>query len=208
MVNVKSQTGRPRKVSDEQLFAAAYAVMNRVGPGEFTLAAIAEEAGVTAAVLVQRFGSKRALLLALAQKHAESAPRFFALLESRHKSPLSALRAYTECLAGMAGSPAAFARSLAYLQIDLSDEEFRVHLASQARATRDALKRWIESAIRKGELLALARPAQLARTLEAILSGSLLQWAFYQEGSASKWLKQDLEAVLAPYIPKSSQGIN
>jgi AcrR family transcriptional regulator len=195
-------TGRPRKVSDDQLFAAAYAVMNRVGPGEFTLAAIAEEAGVTAAVLVQRFGSKRALLLTLAQKHAEGSSQFFHSLEERHKSPLAALRAYADCMASLATSPAAFARSLAYLQIDLSDEEFRVHLAAQARATRTALKRWIESAIRQGELLPLAKPAQLARTVDTIVSGSLLQWAFYQEGAAAKWLRQDLEAVLAPYLPK------
>ena len=46
---------RPRKVSDDELFAATQAVMNRVGPGELTLATIAREAGVTAAVLVQRF---------------------------------------------------------------------------------------------------------------------------------------------------------
>src|SRR5262245_53051359 len=49
---------RPRKVSDEELFAATHAMMARVGPGQLTLAAIAREAGVTAAVLVQRFGSK------------------------------------------------------------------------------------------------------------------------------------------------------
>ena len=59
---------RPRKVTDNQLFAATHAVMSRVGPRDVTLAAIAKEAGVTAAVLVQRFGSKRALLLALWEK--------------------------------------------------------------------------------------------------------------------------------------------
>lgn len=176
--------------------------MNRLGPGELTLAAIAAEAGVTAAVLVQRFGSKRTLLLTLAQKHAESAPLFLEGLAKQHSSPLAAIRAYAECMAGLANSPAAFARSLAYLQIDLSDEEFRVHLATQARATRAGLKRWIEAAIKRKELLPMAKPAQLARSIETTVSGSLIQWAFYREGSAAKWLKQDLEAVLAPYLPK------
>jgi len=48
---------RPRKASDDQVYAAAYRAMNRLGPGELTLAHIAEEAGVTASALVQRFGN-------------------------------------------------------------------------------------------------------------------------------------------------------
>jgi AcrR family transcriptional regulator len=54
---------RPRKVSDDDVFSATHRVMQRVAPGELTLAEIALEAGVTAGALVQRFGSKRALLL-------------------------------------------------------------------------------------------------------------------------------------------------
>ena len=33
------------------------------------------------------------------------------------------------------------------------------------------------------------------------LGGSLLSWAFYQEGSAARWVLADLDAVLAPYLP-------
>ena len=51
------------------MFAALVRVMLRRGPAELTLREIAAEAGVTAGALVQRFGSKRKLLLAHA-KHA------------------------------------------------------------------------------------------------------------------------------------------
>ena len=64
---------RPRKVSDEEIFAATYRAMTRLGPGELTLAEIATEAGVTAGALSQRFGSKRQLLLDLAEGAAASA---------------------------------------------------------------------------------------------------------------------------------------
>src|SRR5262249_27482230 len=116
---------RPRKVSDEELFAATHAMMARVGPGELTLAAIAREAGVTAAVLVQRFGSKRRLLLALARRAAGASGALVADLRRHHPSPLAALRAYAACMAQLAASPAALARSLAYLEIDLTDADFR-----------------------------------------------------------------------------------
>ncbi len=193
---------RPRKVSDSQLFAATHAVMSRVGPRELTLAAIAKEAGVTAAVLVQRFGSKRALLLALSAKYSEGSGEFIAALAKKHASPLTALRAYADCMAGMAASPAALARNLAYLQIDMTDPDFRRHLVKQARATRAGLQRLVEAALEAGELAASVKPAQLARTIEAVLSGSMITWGFYREGTAAKWMRADLEAVLGPWLRK------
>ena len=191
---------RPRKVSDDQLFTATQAVMSRVGPRELTLAAIAREAGVTAAVLVQRFGSKRALMLALFEKYANSAGEIVAGFAKQHASPLAALRAYADCMAGMAASPAALARNLAYLQIDLTDRDFRKHLVKQARATREGLRQLVEAASQAGELVPNAKPGQLARTIEAVLSGSMLTWAFYREGTAAHWMRADLEAVLRPYL--------
>jgi AcrR family transcriptional regulator len=196
---------RPRKVSDSQLFAATHAVMSRVGPRELTLTAIAKEAGVTAAVLVQRFGSKRALLLALSKKYAEGAGEFLAALAKRHASPLAALRAYADCMAGMAASPAALARNLAYLQIDMTDADFRRHLLRQAQATRAGLRRVVCAALEAGELAAQVKPAQLARTIETVLSGSLITWGFYRDGTAARWMRADLDAVLAPWLRKRSR---
>jgi AcrR family transcriptional regulator len=193
---------RPRKVTNNQLFAATHAVMSRVGPRELTLAAIAKEADVTAAVLVQRFGSKRALLLALSEKYARDAGALVAALAKQHASPLSALRAYADCMADMAASPAALARSLAYLQIDLTDSDFRKHLVRQAWATHLGLRRLVAAAAEAGELARDVKPAQLTRTIEAVLSGSMLSWGFYREGTAAQWMRADLEAVLGPYLPK------
>jgi AcrR family transcriptional regulator len=192
---------RPRKVTDDDLFAATHAAMTKLGPGELTLAAIAKEAGVTAAVIVQRFGSKRDLLLALAERFSGGAGEMMTMIAERHRSPLAALRDYAECMAGMASSPAALARNFAYLQIDLTDPDFRVHLAKGSRATRDGLRRLIQAAAEAGELDASVNAARLARTIEALLGGSLLSWAFYQEGPAARWVRADLDAVLAPYLP-------
>src|SRR5688500_6765014 len=62
---------RPRKVDDLAIFAAMQRAMQRLGPSELTLEAIADEAGLTASALVQRFGSKRGLMIALARHAAE-----------------------------------------------------------------------------------------------------------------------------------------
>ena len=191
---------RPRTVTDEEVFAAAHRAMSRLGPGELRLADIAEEAGVTASALVQRFGSKRALLLALSRAWSGSAAGFFAELRARSETPLAALCDYARCLAGMAASPSAFARSLAYLQIDLTDDDFRASLEAYARSARAELTRLVAEAIEAGALRPGIEPETLARLLEAVLSGSMMTWAHYREGAAADWMERDLEALLAPYV--------
>jgi AcrR family transcriptional regulator len=191
---------RPQKVTDEQLFAATYTVMNQVGPQDLTLAAIAKEAGITPAVIVQRFGSKRDLLLAIMKQFSDGSAAMVAAIAGQHDSPLAAIRAYAECVAGMAASPAAFVRSLAYLQQDISDDELRRYLATHARATRRALQRLIETSIARGELSGRTPAARVARALESLLSGSLLTWAIHQQGRAAKWLRADVDTLLDPYV--------
>lgn len=190
---------RPRKVSDDEVFTATHRAMSRLGPGELTLAQIAGEAGLTAGALVQRFGSKRDLLLALSNRFAGGTQEMFAGIRRTHRSPLAALRAYGDCISGLASSPATLARNLSYLQIDLTDPDFRTQLVAQARASRAELQSLIEDAITAKELVPGTQPKTLARTVEAILAGSMMSWAYYQEGIAARWMRADLEAVLAPY---------
>ncbi len=191
---------RPQKVSDDEIYMAAQRAMSRLGPGELTLAEIAQEAGVTAGLLVQRFGSKRELLLALSERFSGGTAEMFAELRKAHRSPLAALRAYSDCMAHMAATPASFARNFAYLQIDLTDPDFRKHLLKHAQATRDEIEKLIKEAIKAGELARSTNARQLARTFEAVVGGSMLSWAVHQDGPASKWMRHDLEAVLKPYI--------
>lgn len=192
---------RSRKVSDEEVFAATHRAMARLGPGELTLAEIASEAGVTAGALSQRFGSKRRLLLALSEAAANSAGVFIRKFGKSHRSPLAAVRAYAECLAHLAASPAALARNLAYLQIDLSDPDFRSHLAVQARETRKGLHMLLDEAIAARELKRSTDVDRLTRTIEVALNGSLITWAFYHDdGTPARWLRGNVDAVLAPHI--------
>ena len=190
---------RPRKVSDDEIFAAAHRATQRLGPSDLTLAEIAAEAGVTAGALAQRFGSKRALLLALAKGAAESSGDFIEGLKKAHKSPLAAVRAYGECMGQLAQSPAALARNLAYLQIDLADPDFRDQLGVQTVATRAGLTDLLESAVKAGELKRTTNVAALARTVEVVVSGALMTWAFHQESPAEQWITDNLDAVLEPH---------
>jgi AcrR family transcriptional regulator len=177
-------------------------VMQQVGPAQLTLGRIAAEAGVTAGALVQRFGSKRGLMLALMAEFAGSAPVLFAQLRAAHPSPLAALRAYADGQARMADTPATLAHHLSYLQIDLTDPEFHTHFSAQARDSRGELRRLIADAVAAAELMPATDVDGLTRAVQSVLTGSLFVWATLREGTASEWVRADLDAVLAPYVDR------
>jgi AcrR family transcriptional regulator len=190
---------RAKKVSDQEIFAAAHRVMAQLGPAQWTLADIAAAAGLTAGALVQRFGSKHSLQVALTAQAAAGTPAVFAELRRAHASPLDSLRAYAGCFAQMGESPGALAHHLAYLQLDLTDPDLHQHVRALALATRSAFRSLLDEAVAVGELARAVDTDALARAVEVTLSGSLLSWAFYQDGPASHWVRADLDAVLRPY---------
>lgn len=192
---------RPRKASDDDVFAAATAVMGRRGPAQMTLADIADAAGLTAGALVQRFGSKRGLLLALWERFADGATAMFAGLRASHSSPLAAIYAYGTCMARMGDSPAAVAHHLAWLQQDLTDPDFRRFTVKQARATRRELVTLVRDAVAANELAATVDVAAIGRAIEVMVSGSLMTWAVHQEGTATSWVRHDLDVLFAPLRP-------
>jgi AcrR family transcriptional regulator len=179
---------------------AALRVMSRETPEGLTLGAIAAEAGVTAGALVQRFGSKRDLLLQMFRLLAGGTETQFAALRKKHRSPLAVVRAYGDCIAEMGSTPASLAHHLSYLQMDFTDPDFQACAAEQAKSARKALREVLTEAVTSRELKAGTDTLALARTVQVTLNGSLMTWGFYQEGTSQRWVRQDLEVVLRPHL--------
>ena len=187
---------RPRATSDETLLAATYRVVSRLGPN-LTLADVAREAGVSPATLVQRFGSKRALLLALTAGASGSVAGEYARIRAAHRSPLAATFAVADCMAAMAGTPEMMANSLAFLQIDLTDPDFHKHAHAHSRASQAELKKLLDAAVRAGELRR-CDTTRLARAVQSLIGGSMLQWAIDRDTTVVARLREDLAMLLDP----------
>jgi AcrR family transcriptional regulator len=198
---------RRRKAEDVDVFAAVVRVMHRRGPAELTLREIAAEAGVTAGALVQRFGSKRAMLLAHARYAAATGDVGVTVPRPRTASPLEALRSVTVMYAQLANSPRAAVRNLAYLHNDLADPALRRHLLRLSQGARVWYEQQLVDAVAAGELRADTDTRALARLIEVTLRGSFLSWALYREGFAADWLREDLEATLRPYLVRRKNGV-
>src|SRR5262245_25321318 len=116
MIYNRRMSPRPRQASDEDILKAAFRAITRLGPARLTLADVAAEAGVSAPALVQRFGSKRGLLLAAAADAASGGDYIFPGLRAKYRSPYAALLGLADCMALMGDTPEAIANTLAFLQ--------------------------------------------------------------------------------------------
>jgi AcrR family transcriptional regulator len=188
---------RPRKVSDREVIEAATRVIASKGPGRLTLADVGARAGVAPATLVERFGSKRELLLAVAAAGAGMVAEAFA--EARTRRPaVAALENALVALGGSVSEPSEVSNHLAFLALDLADPDFRRHAARFGTAMREQIASLLDVAVAAGEIAPAG--AKLAPLLYAVYQGTLLTWAIDREGQLPARLRRDLRLTLHPYV--------
>jgi len=188
--------------SDAEIIQAATRVIARLGPTGFTLAEVGREAGIAAATLVQRFGSKRDLMLAVAGRGlgvgVEVPESCFAAARRETSSPLEALTRGLEDLASMAPTPEELSNHLAFLQIDLTDPDFHELALANALTNRKGIVELLDEAMAAGELRECDTD-RLSVAVDAIAGGALINWAIYREGTAREAIRDALETLLGPY---------
>ena len=189
---------RPRLASDAEIVEAAKRVISREGPNGFTLAEVGQEAGIAPATLVQRFGSKRDLMLAVAGRGVAAPESCFAAARRETSSPLEALTRGLEDLASMAPTPEELSNHLAFLQIDLTDPDFHELALANALTNRKGIVELLDEAMAAGELRECDTD-RLSVAVDAIAGGALINWAIYRKGTAREAIRDALETLLGPY---------
>jgi AcrR family transcriptional regulator len=188
---------RPRTISDEEVLDAVLALAHRVGPARLTFAMAAAEVGLSAATLVQRFGTKRELLLAAAKRGIDL--WVDALNRSTATPPLARIVEGLVLAADPVATPEQMANSVAMLQLDLADPDFHAETLRGARTVRARIMRDLDAALAAGELRSGTDVAKLAKLVETTYHGAMIGWAIHREGTLANWMRDQLEAVLAPH---------
>jgi AcrR family transcriptional regulator len=188
---------RPRTISDEAVLDAVLTLAHRVGPARVTFAAAAAEVGLSAATLVQRFGTKRELLLAADKRGVDL--WVGALDRSTAASPLARIVEGLMLATDPVATPEQMANSVAMLQLDLADPDFHAETLRGARAVRGRIMRDLSAALEAGELRAGTNVTTLAKLVETTYHGAMIGWAIHREGVLADWMREQLDAVLAPH---------
>lgn len=186
---------RPRSVSDAEVLEATGRAISRLGPTNLTLADVADEAGLAPPTLIQRFGSKRGLLLAFAERSVAGVGVVFDSARARHDAPLAALRAALVGLTEPLDTRETLANHVGFLQMDLAEPDFHRHALEHGRALRREIASLLAEAIERGEL-PVCDVAERAKAVQMMFSGSMITWAIHGEGTLEEAVGEGLATVV------------
>lgn len=182
--------GRPRLVTDDEIFDAIVTVVSERGPGGATMDRIANELGLTGPALAHRFGSKRQLFLAFAERQPQAVEDLVAKHRAAHDDPLDALLGFYASLVAAMTTRTEVANHLAMLNLDLTDPDLGKHARDQARTIKRCTTELLDDA-------GIHHPAEVANQMYTTWSGAILTWAIDGTGTLPDWIRHHLEHVLA-----------
>jgi AcrR family transcriptional regulator len=191
---------RRRTVPDEAILRATAEAIGEHGPAALTLADVATRVGLSPATLLQRFGSKRGLLLKLAESGPAHAKQNFSRAAARATSSRTALTAALKAMTTGVASPQTMANNLAFLQLDLTDPEFHALAVAHAKQFRGGIESLLREAKWSGELTPETDTKRLAEAVETIYNGALITWAVHRRGKVENHLQKQLDTLLQPYL--------
>jgi AcrR family transcriptional regulator len=175
---------RPKTLPDVDVLNAAHRLMHEHGPEALTFASLAEACGLSAATLVQRFGSKAGLKQAtllhawdgLDGKTAE-------LAASVPRTPAGAI-ALLVALSKDYGGVEAYAEGLLVLREDLRDPALRARGAAWKAALSKALDDCFAGTP--------GTPWDVGLLMASHWQGSLLWWGFDPQGKVEDYVGKSL----------------
>ncbi|HWK65070.1 MAG TPA: helix-turn-helix domain-containing protein [Rhizobiaceae bacterium] len=180
---------RKKSLSDDDLLDRVLGLMHRAGPESVTFAAAASESGLSAATLVQRFGTKDALLHAVLWRAWDLLDqRTEAAIAVQPRTPQGAV-AILVALSSDYGSGEDYAEGLLVLREDLRNPDLRARGERWGSRLAEAL----------GHCLADADGprSDLGRLLAGQWQGALLWWGFSRTGTPAEAVERDLHAFCA-----------
>jgi len=186
------QAGRPRQVTDQQIFDALAEAITEYGPHRWTLPEVATRVGLTGPALGYRFGNKRGLLVAFAAHQPDATAAFFDEATNAAATPLEAILDVLTGNLAMMDTRSKVANNLAMLSLDLADDELAQHARAQARVIKAKLTDLITAA----DVVPAGDAEMIAEHIYIIWSGAVLAWAIDGQGSLEAWLRQRIKQAL------------
>ena len=183
---------RPKSQSDEQVLDAALSLVHSRGIDHLTFAALADRCGLSAATLVQRFGTKPALTQrTLLHAWDKLQARTLELASSVPQTPDGAVELLVG-LSGYDGDVEAYAEGLLILREDLRDPVLRSRGAAWEATLTDAI----------GECFAAVpgAPSGIGFALVAHWQGALTWWAFGAQRPLDDYLAESLRTLISMFL--------
>lgn len=199
--------GRPKKISDSDVLLMAFDVISLEGFESFTFEQVGKATGLSPAALVKRFKTKKHLaFLARNQKWDENLSK----MNVRKIDQLNGLDGIFEFLRLIAKSVDSkrLGEHARWLGAEAGDPKGKNKVGAYFAETRKIFIRLIQEAVSNREVKIIGAPEDLAMTLEALVQGSIFQFAFLDEQSIGRHLANRFRSVLQPMMQvERGQGV-
>jgi AcrR family transcriptional regulator len=178
---------RPKLIADDDVLEAAGEIMSRGGPAALTFAAVAARTTLSPATLVQRFGSRDAMMRASLLRMWDSLDEATAAADRKHAvEPAGAIALLVQLSAGYASSSNDddIAQGLLLLREDFRDPVLRTRGVAWGEALAHALGRRLST-----------NPAEqkmLGRLMASQWQGALIWWGFSRAGALRHHVRREL----------------
>lgn len=180
---------RPRLHSDEAILAAAQEMLLTLGPQGFSLSAVAGAVGMSRPALIQRFGNREALLLAMARREVDLTRDWLSAQPVRQgRAP--AWDFLCLLVTGM-GAGTEFPARVAMAALEATDPALRAAAADRYRLVQQAIAARLPAGEAPG----------LAGTLHAMIAGATMQWVVLQDGPLDRFVLLRLRDHLSALWP-------
>jgi AcrR family transcriptional regulator len=174
---------RPKTISDDEILDRALPLMTSNGPGGFTLAELGGELGMAPATLLQRFGSKKALIERVLERDNE---RFVEWLGDLPESAgaETVIKIYVDSTK-LFGDSSSLADHLLWLREDIVDPVMNKLARKRFALFRAEIVRRLPPLPISGD-----RAAQL---LDAQFHGAVVQYALEPRGRLVEFVRRSLK---------------
>ena len=156
---------------------------------------VAAEAGLSKGAFYVHFDSKRELLTAIIEDDVERLRAVLDSLDASDLGPTECMRRLTQAMVAQGSDPARVQVHVDVWAAILADPKIRDQVRAAVDQRRRLLRRWIEDAVREGELATVPANA-LASVLLALNDGLVLHRSL--DASAFRWsnVRLALDALL------------
>lgn len=196
------EIGRPRTFSDEAIYAATATVLAKMGNEHLSLSLIADEVGCSPPALVQRFGSKRALLLNYVAWITEQIRLRFAAVGETNAAPLDKIKGLASLprskrpyeITEQEGMPTSVFMHLAAW----NDDSFRPLVEERLELLENEFHKLLVQATEAGQIRGCDE-REMARALVTTFSGIALQALSVSRGPVEERAGHMVDFLLKPY---------
>lgn len=189
---------RTKKLSDSELLVKAFEVISREGFESFTLEQVSKKTGLSPATFIKRFKTKdRLAFLARDQKWKTN------LNEMQNCADLNlvglkGIHSFIKIIATSVDSQK-LGEHLRLLGTDADDSRSKKKMRAFFEVTQSIFSRLLKEAIVRKELSEDLNPIEFSILLEALVQGSIFQFAFTESRDVELHLKKHLTLALKPY---------